>query len=58
VYLVQGSNRAEFAEAYRSFFAAHSRNSTRPAGLTVIVEELSPRCSVEIDSVAYLPTRN
>ena len=26
VYLVEGSNRVEFAEAYRRFFAAHSRN--------------------------------
>lgn len=58
VYLIEGTNRAEFAEAYRSFFAVHSRNSIMPAGLTVVVEELSPRCSVEIDSVAYLPTRN
>ena len=58
VYLVEGSNRVEFAEAYRRFFAAHSRNSTMPAGLTVVVEELSPRCSVEIDAVAYLPTQN
>ncbi len=58
VYLVEGSNRVEFAEAYRRFFAAHSRNNTMPAGLTVVVDELSPRCSVEIDAVAYLPTRN
>ena len=58
VYLVEGSNRVEFAEAYRRFFAANSRNSTMPAGLTVVVDELSPRCSVEIDSVAYLPTQN
>ncbi len=38
VYLVEGSNRVEFAEAYRRFFAAHSRNSTMPAGLTVVVD--------------------
>lgn len=58
VYLVGGTNPAEFAEAYRSFFAAHSRSRTMPAGLTVVVDELSPRCLVEIDAVAYLPTQN
>jgi 2-iminobutanoate/2-iminopropanoate deaminase len=54
VYLTDGTNREEFAEAYRSFFAAHSRKRAMPAGLTVVVKELSPRCLVEIDSVAYL----
>lgn len=54
VYLTEGTSRAEFAAAYQSFFAAHSRNQTMPAGLTVVVKELSPRCLVEIDSVAYL----
>ena len=58
VYLVGGTNRAEFAEAYRSFFAAHNRSRTMPAGLTVVVDELSPRCLVEIDAVAYLPIQN
>ena len=56
VYLTEGSNREEFAEAYRSFFATHGRKGVMPAGLTVFVEELSPRCFVEIDSVAYLGT--
>jgi 2-iminobutanoate/2-iminopropanoate deaminase len=54
VYLTEGTNRAEFAEAYRKFFAAHSRSGELPAGLTVVVQELSPRCLVEIDSVAFL----
>ena len=54
VYLTEGTNRAEFAEAYRNFIAAHSRSGARPAGLTVEVQELSPRCLVEIDSVAFL----
>lgn len=54
VYLTEGTNREEFAEAYRKFFAAHSDSGNMPAGLTVVVEELSPRCLVEIDSVAYL----
>ena len=57
VYLVGGTDRAEFAEAYRSFFAGHSRSRTMPAGLTVVVDELSPRCLVEIDAVAYLPSQ-
>jgi 2-iminobutanoate/2-iminopropanoate deaminase len=54
VYLTEGANRAEFAEAYGKFFAAHSRSGALPAGLTVEVQELSPRCLVEIDSVAFL----
>jgi len=54
VYLTEGTNRVEFAAAYQSFFAAHGRKRTMPAGLTVVVKELSPRCLVEIDSVAYL----
>jgi 2-iminobutanoate/2-iminopropanoate deaminase len=54
VYLTEGSNREEFSEAYRNFFAAHSRSGELPAGLTVEVQELSPRCLVEIDSVAFL----
>ena len=54
VYLTEGTNREEFAEAYRNFFATHGRRGIIPAGLTVVVEELSPRCLVEIDSVAFL----
>jgi len=57
VYLTEGTNREEFAEAYRKFFAAHSRNGRMPSGLTLVVGELSPRCFVEIDSVAYLGHR-
>jgi 2-iminobutanoate/2-iminopropanoate deaminase len=57
VYLTEGTDRAEFAKAYREFFAAHSQSGKMPAGLTVVVEELSPRCLVEIDSVAYLGKR-
>jgi 2-iminobutanoate/2-iminopropanoate deaminase len=54
VYLTEGTDRTEFAEAYRQFFTTHSRSSALPAGLTVEVQELSPRCLVEIDSVAFL----
>ncbi len=54
IYLTEASNREESAAAYRKFFAAHSRSKTMPAGLTVEVQELSPRCLVEIDSVAFL----
>ncbi|MGZ9125464.1 MAG: RidA family protein, partial [Candidatus Binatia bacterium] len=57
VYLTEGTNREEFTEAYRNFFATHGRTNM-PAGLTLTVAELSPRCLVEIDSLAYLPTRN
>jgi 2-iminobutanoate/2-iminopropanoate deaminase len=57
VYLTEGTDREEFAEAYRNFFATHSRGKKMPAGLTVVVGELSPRCFVEIDSVAYLGSR-
>ncbi len=54
VYLTAGQDRSKFATAYRDFFAANKRNATMPAGLTVEVGELSPRCLVEIDAVALL----
>jgi 2-iminobutanoate/2-iminopropanoate deaminase len=54
VYLTQGADRAEFARAYRKFFEANRRTGALPAGLTVEVQELSPRCFVEIDAVAFL----
>jgi 2-iminobutanoate/2-iminopropanoate deaminase len=54
VYLIAGQERSRFAAAYRKFFNRYSRSSTMPAGLTVEVRELSPRCLVEIDAVAYL----
>jgi 2-iminobutanoate/2-iminopropanoate deaminase len=54
VYLIVGQDRSTFTTAYREFFAANKCNSTMPAGLTVEVRELSPRCLVEIDAVALL----
>jgi 2-iminobutanoate/2-iminopropanoate deaminase len=57
VYLVAGQDRAEFANAYQNFFKTYSRSLTMPAGLTVEVRELSPRCLVEIDAVAFLGGR-
>ncbi len=54
VYLIAGQDRARFAVAYRDFFRRYLRSSTMPAGLTLEVQELSPRCSVEIDAVAWL----
>jgi len=54
VYLIEGQDRSSFANAYREFFKSHSRSSRMPAGLTVEVRELSPRCLVEIDAVAHL----
>jgi 2-iminobutanoate/2-iminopropanoate deaminase len=54
VYLTEGTDRDEFAKAYRHFFATQRRSASMPAGLTVEVQELSPSCLVEIDSVAYL----
>ena len=55
VYLVAGEDRSRFASAYRDFFRRYLKTSTMPAGLTIEVEELSPRCLVEIDAVALLP---
>ena len=54
VYLIAGQDRSSFAATYTNFFNRHSRSSRMPAGLTVEVRELSPRCLVEIDAVAYL----
>jgi 2-iminobutanoate/2-iminopropanoate deaminase len=53
-YLIAGQDRARFAEAYRDFFKRYLRSSPMPAGLTMEVQELSPRCLVEIDAVARL----
>jgi 2-iminobutanoate/2-iminopropanoate deaminase len=55
VYLIAGQDRARFAKAYRGFFARYLRSAKMPAGLTLEVAELSPRCLVEIDAVALLP---
>jgi 2-iminobutanoate/2-iminopropanoate deaminase len=55
VYLIAGQDRSRFAKAYRDFFSRYLRSSTLPAGLTMEVQELSPRCLVEIDAVAFLP---
>jgi 2-iminobutanoate/2-iminopropanoate deaminase len=54
VYLIAGQDRSRFAAAYKKFFNRHGRSSGMPAGLTMEVRELSPRCLVEIDAVAYL----
>jgi 2-iminobutanoate/2-iminopropanoate deaminase len=54
VYLIAGQDRSRFANAYRKFFHRYLRSSRMPAGLTMEVQELSPRCLVEIDAVAYL----
>jgi 2-iminobutanoate/2-iminopropanoate deaminase len=57
VYLTAGQERSKFTTAYQEFFAANKSNATLPAGLTVEVRELSPRCLVEIDAVALLRTQ-
>jgi 2-iminobutanoate/2-iminopropanoate deaminase len=54
VYLVAGQDHSRFASAYRDFFRRYLRSSTMPAGLIMEVQELSPRCLVEIDAVALL----
>jgi 2-iminobutanoate/2-iminopropanoate deaminase len=54
VYLIAGQDRSRFARAYRDFFRRYLRSSTMPTGLTMEVQELSPRCLVEIDAVALL----
>jgi 2-iminobutanoate/2-iminopropanoate deaminase len=57
IYLTAGQDRSKFTNAYKEFLAANKRNSQMPAGLTVEVRELSPRCLVEIDAVALLRAR-
>jgi 2-iminobutanoate/2-iminopropanoate deaminase len=54
VYLVAGQDRSTFSAAYQKFFDANKRHLSMPAGLTVEVRELSPRCLIEIDAVALL----
>jgi 2-iminobutanoate/2-iminopropanoate deaminase len=55
VYLIAGQDRSRFAQAYQNFFARYLHAAAMPAGLTMEVQELSPRCLVEIDAVALLP---
>ena len=57
VYLVAGQDRAEFADTYRRYFAAHTRGPWLPAGLTLDVQELARDVLVEIDAVVYLGPR-
>lgn len=57
IYLITGQDRARFARAYSEFFRQYLLTSRMPAGLTMEVQELSPRCLVEIDAVALLPRR-
>ncbi len=54
VYLVAGQDRSTFSAAYQKFFEANKRHPPMPAGLTVEVRELSPRCLIEIDAVALI----
>ena len=54
IYLVAGQDRSRFAASYTEFFNRYRCASEMPAGLTVEVRELAPRCLVEIDAVAYL----
>jgi 2-iminobutanoate/2-iminopropanoate deaminase len=54
IYLVAGQDRTRFAKTYCEFFSRYRRSSTMPDGLTMEVQELSPRCLVEIDAVAFL----
>jgi 2-iminobutanoate/2-iminopropanoate deaminase len=54
VYLIAGQDRSSFAATYTNFLNRYRRSSRMPAGLTVEVRELAPRCLVEIDAVAYL----
>jgi 2-iminobutanoate/2-iminopropanoate deaminase len=54
VYLIADQDRSRFAKAYGDFFRLYLRSSMMPAGLTMEVQELSPRCLVEIDAVALL----
>jgi 2-iminobutanoate/2-iminopropanoate deaminase len=58
VYLIAGQERSRFARAYRDFFQRYIRSSAMPAGLTMEVQELAPRCLVEIDAVAFLPKQS
>ena len=55
VYLTAGQNRAEFVRAYREFFDCHAPGAKMPAGLTVEIGQLAPKCLVEVDAVAHLP---
>jgi 2-iminobutanoate/2-iminopropanoate deaminase len=54
VYLLAGTDRSVFLEAYAKELSRRLSSPWMPAGLTMEVDALRPGCLVEIDAVAWM----
>ena len=57
VYLMEGTDRAAFLDAYTEQFRRRLRSPWLPTGLTMELEAMRTDCVVEIDAVAWLGAR-
>jgi 2-iminobutanoate/2-iminopropanoate deaminase len=57
VYLMEGTDRAVFLDAYTEQFRRRLRSPWLPTGLTMELDAMRTDCVVEIDAVAWLGAR-
>jgi enamine deaminase RidA (YjgF/YER057c/UK114 family) len=57
VYLMEGTDRDVFLDAYSENFRRRLKSPWMPAGLTMDLDAMRPDCLVEIDAVAWLGPR-
>jgi 2-iminobutanoate/2-iminopropanoate deaminase len=57
VFLLEGTDRSVFLDAYSKTFRRHLKSPWMPTGLTMDVDALRPDCLVEIDAVAWMGAR-
>ena len=57
VYLMDGTDREVFLDAYTEQFRRRLKSPWMPAGLTMDLDAMRPDCLVEIDAVAWLGPR-
>jgi 2-iminobutanoate/2-iminopropanoate deaminase len=57
VFLLEGTDRAVFLDAYGEQFRRRLKSPWMPAGLTMDLDAMRPDCLVEIDAVAWLGGR-
>ena len=57
VYLMEGTDRAAFLDAYTEQFRRRLRSPWLPTGLTMELDAMRTDCVVEIDAVAWLGAR-
>jgi 2-iminobutanoate/2-iminopropanoate deaminase len=57
VFLLEGTDRSVFLDAYSTAFRRQLKSPWMPTGLTMDVDALRPDCLVEIDAVAWMGAR-